>query len=85
MLQWRLGGGFAAWDKSATIDFRKPGRAALYGDFACSVEELAAIRREAHDHGRTERVFHVELRDATAVIHAAFEKTVVVKRRKPES
>lgn len=85
MLQWRLGRGFAVWDKSATIDFRKPGRSALYADFACSDDELAAIRREAHDHGRTERVFHVELRDAAGAVHAAFEKTVVVKRRKPES
>ena len=85
MLQWRLGSGFAVWDKSATIDFRKPGRAALYGDFACSENERAAIRREAHDHGRTERVFHVELRNAAGVVHAAFEKTVVIKRRKAES
>jgi len=85
MLQWRLCSGFAVWDKSATIDFRKPGRAALYSDFACSENELAAIRREAHDHGHTERVLHVELRDAAAVVHAAFEKAVVIKRRKAES
>jgi hypothetical protein len=84
-MQWQLGSGFVVWDRSATIEFHKPGRAALYGDSACSEDALAAVRRETHPHGRNERVFHVELRDAPGVVHAAFAKTLVIKRRKPES
>jgi hypothetical protein len=85
MLSWRLGRGYAVWDKRAVIEFRKPGRTALYADIACSHEELDAIRRDVAAAGRAERVFDVALRDAAGVVHAVCEKTVVIKRRTAKS
>jgi len=81
MLQWRLGRGYAVWDKAVSLEFRKPARTTLYADIGCSDPQLAALRADADAHGRAEHVFHVELRDTDGVVHVSCDKTVVVKRR----
>ncbi len=84
MLQWRLGKDYAVWDKRAVIDFRKPGKGALFADIICSDELLASIRTRADAHGRTEQVFHVRLMDLGGAVYMGCEKTLVIKRRTPK-
>jgi hypothetical protein len=81
MISWRLGRDFIAWDKNATIEFRKPGRTTLYATFRISPEQLEAIRTELESVDRTERVLDVALVDDQEVVHAAFTKTVQIRRR----
>jgi acyl-coenzyme A thioesterase PaaI-like protein len=44
MLIHRLGKDYIVWDKSASIQFKKPGRESLHARFIVDDEELAAIR-----------------------------------------
>lgn len=81
MISWRLGRDYIAWDKGATIEFRKPGRTTLYASFRISPEELEAIRAELNTADRTERVLDVALVDDQEVVHASFTKTVQIRRR----
>jgi acyl-coenzyme A thioesterase PaaI-like protein len=85
MISWCLGKQYIAWDKAATIDFRKPGRGTLYSTFRLPDDELARIRAELEHAERVERVYDVELADAEGVVHAAFRKTIQVRKRKPKA
>jgi hypothetical protein len=81
MISWRLGRDYIAWDRAATIDFRKPGRTTLFATFRISPEELNAMRSELEHTDKIEREFDVALVDESAVIHASFKKTVHIKKR----
>jgi acyl-coenzyme A thioesterase PaaI-like protein len=81
MLARRLGPDYVVWDKSATIEFKKPGRGALYARFRVEDEEVAELRRAIDRDGKTERTWAVELTDAAGTVHAAFTKTLYLRRR----
>jgi acyl-coenzyme A thioesterase PaaI-like protein len=85
MISWNLGRDYIAWDKAATIDFRKAGRSTLYSTFKLEPGLLDSIREELKTQDRVERIFEVLLTDDQGVVHAAFNKTVVVKKRKPKN
>ena len=85
MIEWNLGRGYVAWDRAATIDFRKAGRSTLYGKFRLEKSDLDAIRLELETAPRVERVYDVTLADAHDVVHAIFNKTVVVRKRQPRN
>lgn len=81
MLARRLGPDYVVWDKSATIDFKKPGRTTLYARFRVADEEVAELRRAIDRDGKAERTWPVELTDAAGTVHAAFTKTLHLRRR----
>ena len=81
MISWHLGRDYIAWDRAATIEFRKPGRTALYSTFRIDDSLLDGIRAELESAPRAERVFNVELVDDAGVVHASFVKTIVVRKR----
>lgn len=76
-----LGHGYEVWDKAAAIRFRRPGRSTVTAIFDVSDEEIAAIRREAEEHGTAEPVFTAEVVDAEGEVVAEVEKRVHVRRR----
>ncbi len=76
-----LGPDYVVWDKAATIQFRKPGRATLHATFRVSDAVLETIRAAVNDAGRAEHTFMVELVDAAGLVHATVEKLVFVSRR----
>jgi acyl-coenzyme A thioesterase PaaI-like protein len=81
MLARRLGPGYQVWDKAATMEFRKPGRAALYARFRIEETELDELRRLLAHEPKIERTWRVELVDAAGTVHAAFTKTLHLRRR----
>lgn len=83
MISWHLGRSYIAWDRAATIDFRKAGRSALYSRFKLTPQDLDSIRAELTTVERAERVYDVVLADANDVVHAEFKKTIVIRKRKP--
>ena len=87
MLSILLGRQYVVWDKAATIDFKRAGRSTLYSTFKLAEGEVEAIRAELESAERVERVYDVELVDAAGLLHAAFKKTIVIRkrRRKAES
>jgi hypothetical protein len=80
MLKRRLGSAFTVWDKSAEIEFRKPGESKLYADFDLPTAEIREIRT-ALDRGESmDRVYEVDVVDNDGVVHATCEKTLYVRR-----
>jgi acyl-coenzyme A thioesterase PaaI-like protein len=84
MLSILLGRKYVVWDKAATIDFRKAGRTTLFSTFKLAEGEVETIRAELEAAERVERVYEVELADAAGVVHAAFRKTLVIRKRRPK-
>lgn len=79
----QLGRGYEVWDKSAEIEFRRPGRGRVSAVFEITPERVATIR-EAADEGRTvEPVFVAEVKDASDEVVARVTKTLHVRKRSP--
>jgi acyl-coenzyme A thioesterase PaaI-like protein len=83
MLSLSLGKRYIAWDKAATIEFRKPGRETLYSTFRFEPGELDAIRNELEVSEKVERIYDVDLCDAAGAVHAHFRKTLQIRKRRP--
>jgi len=83
MLMRRLGPGYQVWDKAATIDFKKPGRGALYARFRVDDAEVEELRRLLAGQGKIERNYTVELTDRDGTVHARCTKTLHLRQLKP--
>jgi len=83
MLIKNLGPDYTVWDRSACIDFKKPGRTALFARFLMDEAEVAAIRRELEHVRHVDRVYHVDLVDKQGTVHASIEKVVYVRKKTP--
>jgi hypothetical protein len=83
MISWKLGKHYVAWDKAATIEFRKPARGTLFSTFKLSEGEIDSIRAELETKEKVERIYDIELKDGSGVVHAFFTKTIQIRKRKP--
>jgi acyl-coenzyme A thioesterase PaaI-like protein len=81
MLIKTLGPTYEVWDKAATIQFRRPGRATLHAVFKLQGAELDEIRAQVDAAGRSERRYVVELVDGAGEVCASCEKVVSIKPR----
>lgn len=81
MLMQQLGPGYIVWDKAASIRFRRPGREQLYAVFRISREDVEAIRRAAHENGKIEPEFTINLVSASGEVHAICHKVLYVRPR----
>lgn len=81
MLIKLLGSGYEVWDKAATIRFRRPGRATLRATFRLDEAELAAIRTDVAQAGRSERRYMVDLTNEQGEVCASCEKTLSIRAR----
>ena len=81
MLMKNLGQRYVVWDKSARIEFRKPGRSALQAVFRLDDAELDAIRTALAASPSVERSYPIELRDREGVLCALVTKTVHVRTK----
>ena len=84
MLMKCLGREFVVWDKSASIRFRKPGRATLFAAFRLDDAELDAIRSATATGSPVDRTYNVDLVDAEGAVHASVEKLIYVKRKRAD-
>ena len=81
MLIELLGPDYVVWDKSATIQFKKPGRKPLYAHFKIDAQEVDFIKAELAQHPSLERTYSVDLTDSEGVIHASVTKTIYFRRK----
>lgn len=72
---------YAVWDKSACVDFKKPGETDLYATFEVTDAELDAVRDAVAAEGKVDRTYEVDVVDADGTVHATVENVVHVKRR----
>ncbi len=82
MLIRNLGPGYVVWNKSASIRFRRPGKAALYAKFVVTSEDLDGIRAELETVESIERTFSVDLEDADGTVCASIEHLIHVRRKR---
>ncbi len=82
MLIMNLGPRYVVWDKSACIQFKKPGRTTLFARFVLGEGEFDAIRTAlTHSHS-VDRTYQVELTDKEGVVHASVEKVVYIRSKR---
>ncbi len=81
MLIRRLGKDFIVWDKSASIQFKKPGRETLHARFVVADEELAVIRAALETQRSIDRTYLIELKDSSGTVCATVEKLIYIRKR----
>ncbi len=81
MLIHRLGSEYIVWDKAATIQFKKPGRATLHARFRILDDELAAIRASLSSQRSVDRTYTVDLMDGSGTVCVTVEKIIYIRRR----
>ena len=81
MLARNLGRGYMIWDKSASIQFKRPGRGTLYATFTLTEAELASIKTALVAEPKIDRTYLIDLVDAAGEVHATVEKVVNIRRR----
>lgn len=81
MLLKNLGPEVVVWDKSATIDFKRPGRSTVHAEFRLTQDDIDEVWRALEDQRVYEPVFPVEIRDEDGALVARVEKTLYIRRK----
>lgn len=81
ILAAELGPGYAVWDKTATIRYRRPGRGTLTARFEIPRAKVELMRVAADAGERLEPTFVVEVRNEAGDLVAEVEKVLSVRRR----
>lgn len=76
-----LGPDYVVWDKSASIQFVKPGQTTLYATFHVSEQETEEIKKALESERSVDRVYQIELVDKEGEVHAVVEKKIFIKRK----
>ncbi len=85
LVMMRLGPAYIVWDKSAQIDFLKPGRGAVRARFDVSEDQLKRIKDGVEREGKVNPVFEVTVADLEGIPIARVTKTLSVRRWNRES
>ncbi len=81
LLIQRLGPGYVVWDRSASIDFLKPGRGTVRSVIRVTEHEVAAIRAATAYGDRHLPQWTLEIRDERDDVVARVTKTLYVRRK----
>jgi acyl-coenzyme A thioesterase PaaI-like protein len=81
MLLHQLGEGYVVWDKSATIDFLRPGRGLVRARFELSRERVAGLKAEVDEQGKINPTFEATVVDAEGAEVAKVTKLLSVRRK----
>jgi acyl-coenzyme A thioesterase PaaI-like protein len=81
MMLRNLGSEYVVWDKSATIEYVKPGRGDVFAHFVLPDAAVAGAKRATADGDKHEPVFRVKIRDAAGDTIAEATKTLYIRRR----
>jgi acyl-coenzyme A thioesterase PaaI-like protein len=79
MLMSQLGPGFVVWDKAATVEFLRPGRATVQARFEVSPERVAEVRAEVARAGKSHPRFEVEVKHLDGEVVARVGKVLSVR------
>jgi len=82
LLIQRLGEGYTVWDRSATIDFLKPGRGTVSATIRITEPEVAAIRAATADGEKHLARWALEILDEDDDVVARISKVLYVRRRR---
>ena len=81
MLMQVLGNGYQVWDKSADIEFVKPGRGTVHSDLEISNNDIETIMRHTRNGDKYFHPFEVSVKDARNDLVARVKKILYIKPR----
>lgn len=76
-----LGPDYIIWDRSAAIDFLKPGKGTVTALFAWTPEQLEEIRQHTEGGEKYQPTRTVEVLDADGELVARVQKTLYIRRK----
>ena len=77
----QLGEEYIVWDKTAFIEFVKPGKGTVYAEFKVSPEQISEIKEEVDRNGKGVFEFPCEVKDGNGNLIAKLQKGVYVRRK----
>src|SRR6266436_1112183 len=84
MLMMQLGDGYVVWDKSASIDFLRPGRGKVKARFEMPRARVDELRAEVEEKGKINPTFEVTVVDEQGEPIARVKKVLSVRRKQPK-
>ncbi len=81
MLMMQLGQGYVVWDKSASIEFLRPGRGRVKARFELPRDHVEQLRAETDDKGKINPEFEVTVVDEKGESVARVHKVLSVRRK----
>src|SRR6266478_714398 len=81
MLMMQLGDGYVVWDKSASIEFLKPGRGKVKARFELPRMRVEEVRAETQEKGKINPRFEVTVVDEGGEPVARVQKVLSVRRK----
>jgi acyl-coenzyme A thioesterase PaaI-like protein len=81
MLMMQLGDGYEVWDKSASIEFLRPGRGKVKARFELPQTRLEQLRNETNEKGKINPTFEVTVVDERGEPVARIRKILSVRRK----
>jgi len=85
MLMQVLGREYVVWDKSAAIEFKKPGRGAVSAQFRLTDPMIAEIRAQTADGAKYLPQFTIDITDRDNELVAQGFKTLYIRRKQPDA
>ncbi len=82
MLMRLLGNGYIVWDKSAYIDFIKPGKGTVRATMKITEQMLQDVYKNTEDGDKYLPEFALDIVDGTGVIVAHVKKTLYVRKKR---
>jgi acyl-coenzyme A thioesterase PaaI-like protein len=83
MLMMKLGPGYVVWDRSASIEFVRPGRSTVVATFELPEARVDEIRRQTHGVEKVFPQFEAAVVDEAGLLVARIEKILYVRRKQP--
>lgn len=77
----RLGRDYIVWDKSAQIDYIKPGKGPLYAEFTVSETLIKEIQEKTQSGEKYLPNFTTEIIDASNQLIAKVNKTIYIRKK----
>jgi hypothetical protein len=81
MLIENLGRDYIVWDKSSSIQYKRPGRGTVRARFELSEEQILTIKQAADDNPKTEHELQVEVKDEAGIVVARVTKLLHVRKK----
>lgn len=81
MLMNILGKGYIVWDKSAAIDFIRPGKGRVFATFTITDEDIEEIMRRTADGGKYLPKFTVRIEDEQGEMVAQVKKILYIRKK----
>lgn len=76
-----LGDDYIVWDKSACIEFKKPGKSKVFAEISIADERLKQIRQEVDQIGKSTYTFDTRIMDKHQNVIASVSKEVYIRRK----